>query len=97
VLAHLAAQDVAVFIKLDTVGLLTAYLAEHVRFSDNTALKFAIGIVCERFAIRALDRLTVFHPKLVVTVELTTFYFTAGVKLNTDIAIQLGDRIRRES
>jgi hypothetical protein len=66
------------------------------RLSDNATLKFAVGVVRELLAIRALDCLTFFQPELVVTIELTTLYRTAGIKLNTDIAIQLGDCVCRE-
>jgi hypothetical protein len=96
-LAHLAAQNVAVLIELDTIGFLTAYLAEHMRFNNNATLKFAVGIVRQRFAVRALYCLTVFHPELMVPVEFTTFYCTARVKLDTDVAIQLGSCVRREN
>ena len=57
------------------------------RLSDHATLKFAVGVVRELLAIRALDRLTFFQPELVVTIELTTLYRTAGIKLDTDIAI----------
>ena len=94
--AHLAAQNVAVLIELDAIRLVAAYLAEHMGFSDDATLQLAVGIVRERLAVRAFHRLTFFYPELVVPIELATFYCTAGIKLDTDVAIQLGHCVRRE-
>ncbi len=50
-LVHLATQNIAIFVKLDTVGSLATYFAEDMRLTDKTTPKLAVGIARERLAI----------------------------------------------
>lgn len=67
-LTHLAPQNVAIFIELDTVGSLATFFTEYMGLTDKTTLKLAVGVVCERLAICTLHRLAFLHPELVVAI-----------------------------